>query len=389
MARQVKEGVAKSRDLKMKISFLLFSVAIFLSGCVEEVELDEKVIVAMVGVDRTEEGILKITMGLINTRSIEEKEEAAIEVYSTEGDSIFEAVRTSILKLGRQPQWPYIKVLIFGPAFSEVDIVPVMDFFNRNNEVQPNPYITFSHVPAEEIVKLNTELANVPAVVVEGQFKHQNLVGYTPNIELHQFTEMMLTHEKVGFASIIEKVKENEDFIPVVEGTAVIKEGKWIGDLTNIETRGLLWVREEVQGGIIVIPSIEGEGKIALEILGQGKSSIEPSLVDGKLSVQLNIEQLVSISEVMAYIDLTEKHITEIKKETEKQIKKEIEDALEKTREWGTDIFGISRAVHRKYPKYWQEHEKNWGEHFSTLPIEVNIDVDIKTMGLLRSLPEN
>jgi spore germination protein KC len=387
---QVKESVAKNRQFKRGLSIIfLLSTIFLLSGCIEDVELDEKVIVALVGVDKTDQGTFRVTMGLINTRSIEEKEPHGIEVYSSEGDSIFEAVRTSILKLGRQPQWPYIKVLIFGPAFSEEDIVPVLDFFNRNNEVQPNPYISFSHLKAEEMIKLQTVLGNVPAVIVESQFKHQNLVGYAPEIELYEFVEMMLTPEKVGFAALIVKDKGEKQFSPKIEGTAVIKEGNWIGDLTNIETRGLLWVRDEVRGGIIVIPSIEGEGKIGLEILDQGSISIEPLLQNGNLSVKINLEQLVSISEVMTYVDLNEKNVEEIRQVAEKQIAKEIEATLQKSKEWKADIFGVNREVHKKYPQFYQKHKKDWGEFYSDLPIEINVHVDIKTMGLLRSLPSD
>ncbi|UTW69395.1 Ger(x)C family spore germination C-terminal domain-containing protein [Anaerobacillus sp. HL2] len=82
---------------------------------------------------------------------------------------------------------------------------------------------------------------------------------------------------------------------------------KWIGSLNKDETRGLLWVREEVEGGIIVIPSIDGKGKIGLEILGKGKIHIEPRLTNGQLTVKVIVEQLVSVAEVMTYIDLNEK----------------------------------------------------------------------------------
>lgn len=384
----VKVRVVKNRYWKKIVTFALILINIFvLTGCVEEVELDEKVIIAMVGIDKSEQGKMKVSMGLIDTRLIEEKKEEGVRVYTIESDSIFEAARESILKLGRQPQWPYIKVLVFGPAFKETDIVPVLDFFNRNNEVQPNPKITFSHIPAEEIVKLNTDLANIPAVIVEGQFKHQNLVGLAPDIALHQFTEMMLTPDKNGFAALIEKGEGEDNFIPQIGGTAVINAGKWIGDLTKSETRGLLWVREEVEGGIIVIPSIEGKGKIGLEILGKGKVSIDPLLKNNELSVKINLEQFVGISEVMTYIDLNDQNVEEIKRETEKEIAKEIESTIQKTKKWETDIFDIGRAIHIKYPKYWQENKENWSETFSTLPIDINVQVDIKTMGLLRSLP--
>jgi spore germination protein KC len=384
----VKECVAKNRPILKHVFVIVFLFLIsLLSGCVEEIELNRKVIVVMVGVDRTENDQYKITMGLIDTRLIEEKKPSGVHVYTIEGDTLFEAVRSSIMVLGKQPQWPYIKVIVLGPSFKKNDVVPVLDFFNRNNEIQPNPFITFSHSLAEDIVKLHVDLENIPGVIVEEQILLQDLVAYTPQIQLPEFIEMMLTPDKVGIASIVMSVKENEKMVPKVEGTAVIQEGKWIGDLSNIETRGVLWVREEVLGGIIVIPSIEGKGKIGMEIQDQGKASIKPKLENDQLSVLIDITHDVSISEILDLLDLNDKKVEEIKKITEKQIKEEIEASLKKTREWGTDIYGIGVAVHRKYPKFWRKNEENWSEMFKTLPITINVHVNIKRMGLLRSLP--
>ncbi|UTW69396.1 hypothetical protein KHA80_21580 [Anaerobacillus sp. HL2] len=69
----------------------------------------------------------------------------------------------------------------------------------------------FSHIKAEDIRSFSTELMNIPAVIVESQFIHQNLVGRAPNIELHEFTEMMLTPSKTGFAAIIQNGEGEEE----------------------------------------------------------------------------------------------------------------------------------------------------------------------------------
>ncbi len=379
----MKENVERSSKncRKILIFLLLFTIPL-LNGCYGITELNDRVIVSLVGLDLLENGKVEVTMGLIDTRLIEIQEARSLHVYSFQGETIFDAIRIAIMEIGKQPMWPYIKAVIFGPSFQENDIEPLLDFFNRNNEIQPNPYILFSPEPARDIVNMQVDLANIPAVIVEQQIEHQLLVSYTPEVTLYQISEMMYSLDEVGYASIIKREKPQN--VHKVEGTAVIKDGKWIGSLNRMETRGSLWVQGAVKSGITVVPY--EQGKIALEIVEKTKAGITPILKDNQLSIRIDIAAKASLGELMTVVELdNEEMIEKINKLAEKEITKEIEASFARTKKWKTDIYGIDRSVHKKYPKYWRSNRENWQDIFSNLPIEINVDVNVKKMGLFNT----
>lgn len=354
---------------------------IFLSGCSIQ-ELNQRIIVASVGIDKTEDNKIRLTMGLIDPRAVELKDPLGVRVYSFEGETIFDANRRSITETGKHPMWPYIKIIIFGPSVSKEDIVPCLDFFNRNNEVQPNPFIVFSEDPAEDIVHTAVDFGNIPAVIMEQQLKHQIFVSYEPSIILHQFTEMMLTPERKGFAPIIKKYQKEDKNIPTMQGLAIIKGAKWIGKFNSKETRGLLWVREEVEGGILSIPALNGNGKIGLEILKKAKVEMTPKITGAGIQINLRVKSAVNIVEMMDQTDIHEKNLSRIKLLAEKAVKKEIQSAIDRAKDMQVDIFGFDEAVHRKNPRYWKTHQKDWDRNFSSLPIQINVNLDLQNIGL-------
>jgi spore germination protein KC len=51
-----------------------------------------------------------------------------------------------------------------------------------------------------------------------------------------------------------------------------------------------------------------------------------------------------------------------LEKGTAEEINKEIQGAIAKGYEYGTDIFGFGIAVYRKYPQKWEEIKDNWSQ---------------------------
>lgn len=64
-------------------------------------------------------------------------------------------------------------------------------------------------------------------------------------------------------------------------------------------------------------------------------------------------------------------------------IKDEIQLVLEKAqKEWGVDIFGFGKAVHRKYPQVWKKLQSNWRELLSEVNVEIKVKAKIRSSGL-------
>lgn len=359
------------------------------SGCMAP-ELNERALVSMVGIDRRDDGLFRVTLGLIGTRKQANKDQERTSVFTVEGETLFDAARKFIRVTGNQPLWTYIKVIVIGPSAAEQDLAPIMDFFNRNNEIQPNPFIVYSTVPAEEALHLNTDSPELPALMVEKQIENQTLLSLAPEVTLYEWNEMMLSPERTAFASLMQPVADKDRTLPIIEGMAVFSKGKTVGRLGPKATRGVLWLRREVQGGIVVITVDRGannqEVKLALEVTGKNKASIEPVLANGKLSVDIKVKAKLAVGEVVGQLNMDASEFKEIRQLAEEVIMGEIQSALATVqKEWSTDIFGIGRMVQRKQPGYWKEHKDTWSEEFASLPIQVTVSADITKFGLTHS----
>ncbi|NMD68771.1 Ger(x)C family spore germination protein [Bacillus sp. DNRA2] len=376
----MKENGEKNKSILIVLLFTIMTI--LLSGCFRG-ELDERLILSSLGIDRTEDNKVKVTVSLIDTRSVDKQEAKGVKIYSSVGDTIFDAVRSTIIKLGKQPIWPYIKIVVLGPTVTQDNILPFLDFLNRNNEVQPNPFILISKVDAAEFIKAKPDFTTVPSTVIEKQLSQKN-TSYIPTIRLHQFTEMMLSSDQIGYLAIVETVKKGAKNIPKAQNTAVIKKGKWIGKLNNTETRGLLWVKEEVTGGILVINALKGSGKIGLEILDKTKVNIKPQFEGSRLKhLTIDAKATVSVGEMLTqYTALTEGKINKIEKLAAKEIEAEILAAIAKAKGYKADIFGFGAVIHRKNPQFWKKNKQNWNEQFTELPVYIDVKVDIRNLGL-------
>lgn len=174
-----------------------------------------------------------------------------------------------------------------------------------------------------------------------------------------------------------------------VGGTAVFRGNKMAGWLDERETRGLLWVRGKVKGGVITVPCGSGSGKgedirYSMEILRNG-SKIEPELTDGELSVTVKVNAGTSIQEAECQEELEKPEVIEsIKQSLAGAIQGEVEAALAKAQhEYRSDVFGFGEAVHRKYPDVWKEMKNNWKEIYPDLPVYVEVEAKIARTGLV------
>lgn len=381
------ESKAGARFVGLLASVLLLLSA---SGCMAT-ELNERSIVSMVGIDREDNGDYTVTLGLIGSKKQGVQEQETVSIHAVQGETLYEAARKFILRTGNQLLWTYIKVIVLGPSTADTDMTILMDFFNRNNEIQPNPYIVYAQVPARDIMKMNMDAPTLPTHILERQIKNQSLLSTAPEVTLYQWNEMLLSSEKAAYASVVRTVRHEGNQIPAVEGMAVFRNGVKKGELGARETRGVLWVRHEVRGGILVIPvpsqQDKNETKLSLEVTKKNKAQIQPELTDQGLKLHLTIRAKLAIGEVMGDLRMDPQDMLAIRSRAEDEIRHEIESSLAQTqKKLKADIYGFGDAVHRKYPEYWNRHKAEWPEIFGELPVDITVQADVERFGLLETL---
>ncbi len=410
-------------NFKKKVLLLLISWFLIQTGCWDHIEAERLGIIGIIALDQAPEGRLRVTVQIINPKALAGGGQTggaggvsgAARPYrnvSAEGNTIIECIRLLSLHAPYRLFFAHNQTILISEELARNrDIETIVDFFDRNQQFRRNNYVLVSRSDISSVMGLPGE-TQVPATQrIPSILRQQYVSSFYPNVKLGDFLENLECDGRDVYAMGIQiepneaEVREqlaggsdsdSEDprtktigKLVKVGGTAVFRGNRMAGWLNERESRGLLWVNGQVKGGIITVPcSLEqtpGQNKtIAMEI-HHNKSRIQPEFIDGKLSIIVKIDAVVTIQEVLCMEDLGKPAFIESLKEVlAGAIQAEVEAALAKAQhEYQSDIFGFGLAVHRKYPAIWKELKPDWTEIYSNLPVYLEIDARISRSGLI------
>jgi spore germination protein KC len=382
----------KKRTGIARIAFLLL-FPLLLTGCWSNRDLTDINIVAGLGLDRTEDGKVLLTVQVVEPAAIQStssgkgkgggEQPKPVFVASHEGETVFEAVRGMMSIVDKGLFLSTAQVLILGERLSQDGIEEILDFFERNPQTSYLMAILVAKgVTPREILEMGNDMESIPAVYINETVENSVLRGTGKKTLLIDLIKDMGGSGRQPAIGQISKAGEKE---ARTEGTAVFKEGKLAGWLDPFETRGYLFATDKVKSAIVNVPA--DKGKIAMEIIrSKGKVKVafdngEPSMLTVEVETQANVGGY----EGKGRLD-TPDNLSVLEKTLGEEIKKEIIMALEKTqKEYSSDIFGFGTYVHKYHPQYWKNAEKDWNDIFSRLPADIQVDAEILRIGIIKS----
>ena len=408
-------------NFKKKVMLLLIITWLLsLTGCWDHLEVERLGIIGIIALDQAPEGKLRVTVdnqpqGLGRRRASRWGRECLLMpvpiAMSAPKETYMECIRL-------YPCTPYRlffahnqTILISEELARNRDIEKIVDFFDRNQQFRRNNYVLVSRSDISSVMGLPGE-TQVPATQrIPSIIRQQYLSSFYPNVQLGDFLENLECDGRDVYAMGIQ-VEPNEaevreqlagesdgnaeeqrtktiGMLVKVGGTAVFKGNRMAGWLNERESRGLLWVKGQVNGGVITVPCFPeqtpGQNKsVSMEIL-RNKSRIQPEFIDGELSVIVKIDVVATVQEVLCMVELEQPAFIEsIEEALAGAIQTEVEAALAKAQhEYQSDIFGFGEVVHRKYPAIWKELKPDWAEIYRNLPVYLEIDARIRRTGLI------
>lgn len=380
--------------MKKRIGFMIkiiicFLIIMSITGCWNRRELDKLNIVMGTGVDKAmEPGKVQVVTQIVKPGGLKAASkdhdggggDAYFNQKST-GDLVFGGIRQSTHDTSRKLFYQHDQVLVLGKDIAEEGVQRYLDFFARDHEVRLTAYILVSKGTAEGVFEVKPEQDKIPAVKIAHLIEAQGATSETPAIQLRYFLARMMSKTAAPIAPLIEVMNRGTEKTVRVAGTAVFKQGRWVGQLDNAETRGLLWVIDEVKSGIIEVDCPDGNHKVGLEIY-HAQSNIIPEIQDNKIYIKVKIHEEGNIGEQQCPENLVTPPAFEfLKKEKAAVIEGEIRAALHKARELNSDIFGFGEAIHQHYPKEWKDLEKRWDEIFPSIDVEIMVETEIRASG--------
>lgn len=378
--------------MKKSIPLYILSVLLLLiiTGCWNRREINTLAIVQALGIDRTENGQISLSAQILRPSQVKEAsgtEGEAVWVVTSTGETVFDAIRDASLKATRKLFFPHNKVIIIGEEAARTGVIPLLDFLRRDPEVRRLSYIFIAQGKAKPLLKGVHEQANIPSQAIEGLAKATKSSSKLPNRNLKDFLGTLGSQTSSSVVPGIILLEKKRDGKPIevvaLDQTAIFKKDKLIGWFNGKETRGLLWILNEVKSGIIVVNSPEDETKnVSLEIT-HSTSKIKPEITDGKLTITVEVKEEGNLAEQMSAGDLTQLdtfHELEIRQAA--VIVEEINAALTKAQAWGVDIFKFGEEFHRKFPQEWSELEENWEEEFAELEVNLEVVAQLHQVGI-------
>ncbi|QAY65870.1 Ger(x)C family spore germination protein [Paenibacillus protaetiae] len=380
-----------------KTAVLLIAVmmSVLLSSCWSEIEVNEIAIVTASGLDLTEEGKIRLSLllaipRLFGTGSAQGGGESKLVssagwVVSQEGDTIMDITRALQKKLPRQITYSHSRVLIIGNSLAKSGVTRVIDFFERYRQAQLISYIAVSETSALDILNFKPKYEKLSSEVLKSEMA-QNLI---PSMRVIDFLNLVMSDGVEPYTPLVsitpsQQGGDDSNTNIAVKGIAVFKGEKMIGQLSDKDARGVLWVKNQIHKGIITIDIPNEPGKISAE-LERVHVKRHVTIEGGKVGITLVIRLNENIYENTSSIDLdSDEGEALIQKQVEEAVKLRIKESSAKVQQqFKSDIYGYGQSVYRRYPKAWNHvFKKQWEEMFPAIEPEIMVKGRIIRSGL-------
>lgn len=382
----------------MKKLLFIFPIILLLTGCWNYRELNSLAIVTALAIDKADdeyEVSVLIANGK-NTQTSPKEGQSQTVVYSGKGKTISRALKRINLKIPKDAYLGHLGVVIISEKIAKDGMLDILDFLIRDPESVKRFYLILSKdYDAKDIIQILSPLESFPGQSIATNIAtSKDLQAISTSITYSKFIENLLKkgkepvlptititgNEKKGSKNKILETS-NPDAKTKLETVALFKKDQLLGYTTEDESRGINIISNQVEEMITTYPC--GKGNIVVN-LSNIKTTIDNELKNKKPQVTIHVKATGSIQEITCKKDIKQPEvINQIKKDTEKSLKKQIKKALQiAQKEYQTDVFGFGNLFYKKYPKYFSTVEKKWNkEIFPNIDVKIDTNIKLPTKG--------
>ena len=418
--------------MKTKIIFLLIIIMFMVSGCWDRLEPEDNAIVIGMGFDyNSETGMYKTIVQIASPLTTQGIEVGGVEdkpdywTVSAWGHTTFDALANIRKKVTRQIHYSHTHIFIISEELvTEKGIMPVVDALERSRHSRPILLMAIARGDAAEILTANFPIEALSAKGLRDIIRDTSAeIGSTtiemariflnklsrPGIEPIAITlelieekdnnEGRLNNQESGENEVDTANDENNNIQQAtlpgsppsirIEGLAAFRKDQFAGFLDGRETRGWNWTQGTIQRTVLNVESPETEGEWVTIVTRQTYKKCEPFIRDGEPLIKLTVKAEGRVFGIMgtATFDKKSELTQSLNQRLAAVIHNDIEIALDRARVLESDIFGFGNCFYRLHYEQWKEMEEEWSRIFTSLPVEINVETTIISLGMInRSL---
>ncbi|WP_250277776.1 Ger(x)C family spore germination protein [[Clostridium] colinum] len=392
-----------------KTIFILLFCSVFLTGCFDKVELEERAIVLAIGIDKYNEEsdtsiektgeekrfIVSLAMPEVpegektgNTEKqadpmSKDKQENSINeaVKIAEGSSVASTMELIDTYMSKNLYYGHTKVVVLGKGILEDDVLlkEVIDSLERNNEISRKIIVLGTQGNAKEILQTIPKDEKMLGIYINDFYKNNKKNSFfTYRVDLEDIIQQLLSTGDTVIPNIQVIDKDVR-----LSGLIALKDSRYIGYLEDATTKGILWLIDKNSLGEISIPF--EKAYVSTSIF---KKKVEKKFYEenNKITCQFLVNLEGNISEYYLGKNImidTEKYKM-IEDEISIYVKKEIENAINNIKSLNIDIIGLKELIRKNEYNLYDKYNLENNNIYDYVQFDIKCNTKIKGSGSIK-----
>lgn len=378
---------------KITVCVLLTLMLLLLSGCWNNRNITDLSIVTAIGIDKAADGNIELTLQMIaplnqsgsQLASGSSASSSSALIVSTEGSTVFDAVRNVIPKVSKKAYFSQVRLMVISEDIAKEGLDNIWGLFERDHEMEKTfRVIVVKNDTAKSILEVSSSASQLSGVEIADTIDNE---AFGKNIKIQGFkvTEFLSKPLTGLMTGVIDPQGADKLTEMKVEGGAVFKNAKLAGFLDNDETRGYLFASNQIKSTILVIANPREPGKlVSIEVIGS-KSKLTANLENGKPKLGMKIKAFGNMGDEQGSSDLTNLDDVKIlESESAELISENIKEMLKKSQKtYDIDLLDYNDILYKHQYYDFKKIMQNWNELYADADITVNVEFTIKKSGLI------
>ncbi|MCG7337017.1 Ger(x)C family spore germination protein [Sporosarcina sp. ACRSM] len=351
--------------MNKKLIAMLILLMPILTSCWDVNEPERMLYIHAIGVD-FEDGQYKVYSQIIdfsNTAKSDQPVTKAIqsEVGFATGETMDEAFFELYHSIDQRVFWGHFSYLVLSEeAMKNGRVNSIVDSFIRYRETRYQIWVYSTKDPVKDVL-LVTPIIN-KAITLSKLGDPRNSFKQESFIEPLNFRKLIIALNEPSYEARIPYVSVTENWETIegpntsatLTGVGVITPTQFKGFITKEKVNGLQWMTNATKRGEVTVNLKSGEQHYLTVIIDKLKVKVKPIVENDNVTFDIDVRVDVTVSDIEGKITPNE-----IRKETVKQIKNEIETTYEEGLKHDVDIYRLSEQLYRKDVKTWKRIQKD------------------------------
>ena len=364
--------------IKKSVFLLLFAIVLLsFSGCSENSQLHQKLIIQGIGIESIENEYV-LTVQALDFKNPSKEDKPSTKILEIRGNSLLNALENISKQTSLTPVYSQNMIIILSESIvKNSGVNNFIDFFIRHFEARPKVKICVVKGRASEYLKIKSE----DNKVLTAKDIHDLIPGSLNSDVLH-FVSNLKSGLSNSYLSWVDIEDKNGLKQVHLKGVGVLLEDNLIKFIEKDEALAFMVLKSVPNFGTFVVEN-ENLGKIMC-LLEKSEVKTNVNLEEGKTPkyrINLNLRiSVFSMSDKLEF-DSEEEIKNRIGEEFSKKITALCSAVIGNFLDQGIDVFDFGKILKNSYPQYFKKIDGDWKSHLKNCKYEANSKVNVIITG--------